>query len=203
MKRRGLYDFVSICAVFGICQRSSSNIIEWFGLDRASDAIDILRAEVHSDDRKTTLRGLFNYSADPSLPKISIAVVKLFFYMSVKSLDLRKVGKFFAQGNTKYKTMVRKLYTVAAGLEIAQIVRKTAVVSEIRLNAPLHLAGSDSQLGVAFVLNTRKELEDKVGYERRRKEFEDACLLRNQPSAFCPTLHPPPAVRPWFNALYM
>jgi hypothetical protein len=157
---------------------------------------------MESNTQATTLQGLFNYSADPSLPKISTAVVKLFFYLSTKSLDLRKVGKLFAQGNTKYKTMVRKLYTVAAGLELAGIVRKTDVVSEIRLNAPLHLANTTGSMGLSFLLNSRKELENEVSYERRRKEFEEICLKHTQAPIICSRVHQSPSLRPYFTPVY-
>jgi hypothetical protein len=173
IQRRTLFDFVSICAVFGISRRTSPNTVEWFGLDRGKRAIDGLRAEVDAESQTVALQELFNYSLDPSLPRISIAVVKLFFFLSVKYLDLRKVGKLFAQGHTKYKTMVRKLYTVVVALEITGIVRKTSVVSEIQLNVPLLPPPSTSQMSLALVLNSRKELEDDLLFQRRRKEFEE------------------------------
>jgi hypothetical protein len=175
IQRRSLYDFISICSVFGICQRTTGNTLEWFGLHRASPAVDAIRAEVDAQGDNLTLHQLFNYAAEPSLPRIATAVVKLFFFLSVKFLDLRKVGKLFAQGQTKYKTMVRKLYTVASGLEHAGIVKKTTVVSEIQLNLPLKSPLPGNQLGLSYVLNSQTELHEQQRYERRRTEFEEFC----------------------------
>jgi hypothetical protein len=118
---------------------------------------------------------MFNNSIDPSLQRLAVAIIKLFFYLRVKFLDLRKVGRLFSQRNTKYKTMLRKLYTVATGLELTGIIQKTRVVSEIQLVAPLEGDHDVIQLGLGSILNTKEELEEEHACARRRQEFEEVC----------------------------
>jgi hypothetical protein len=171
LKKRCLYDFVSVCSVFRICHRGADNSLEWFGLDRAEQVIARIREEIEFEASTATLTDLFRDWTDPSLPSLATTVVKLFFYLGAQSLDLRKIGKLLAQGKTKYKTMVRKLYTVATCLERAEIIRKTSVVSEIQLNAPLYAAHNGSKMDVRSLLNSRKELDGLAAITLRRKEF--------------------------------
>jgi hypothetical protein len=160
--------------VFGICQRAPNNTLEWFGLDAAGATIDRFREEVASEGDDPEALNVFNYSLDPSLHRIAIAIVKLYFFLNLKALDVRKVGKVFAQGKTKYKTKLRKLYTVVAAMEILGIVSRTTVVAEIILNAPLERWPVVRSLGVALILNSPEELLLAKSYARRRKMLEMA-----------------------------
>jgi hypothetical protein len=112
---------------------------------------------------------------DSSVPRIAVSVVKLFFYLRVKFLDLRRVSRFFAERRTKYKTMLRKVYTVASCLEIVGIVKKTSVVSQIQLSIPLDSEISALELNITSLLNTKEEVEEQKTCERRRREFTIMC----------------------------
>jgi hypothetical protein len=176
LKRRGIHDFLTICAVFGICRRDLNSGVEWLGLDRSGAVIDQIRAEVEAEGGDSDgLCRIFDYSADPSLQRISCGIVKLFFYLGTPRLDVRKAGTLFAQGKTKYKTMLRKLYTVVAGLELAGVLTRTQVVSEVQLNAPLTLVHSPSQFSVPSILNSPDDAKRWHRFEMRRREFERMC----------------------------
>jgi hypothetical protein len=155
IKRRGLYDFLSICSALGVCRRSvNNNVVEWLGLQQADWIIASLRNQASSDRHFDDLFPLFDCSDDPSLHRITEAVLRLFFSLGIQLLDLRKVAKLFAQGKTKYKTMLRKLYTVVCGLELAAIVSRTDKVSEIRLNGAIPLRSPASQFSILSILNS-------------------------------------------------
>jgi hypothetical protein len=205
IKRRGLYDFLSICTAFGICHRGLNTDFEWLGLDQSKTAIDELRIQIQSEGRQIAIQSFFNGTTELSLPSIANAMVKLFFYLSVKSLDLRKVAKFFSQGPSKYKTMIRKLYTVASALELAKIVRKTCVVSEIRLNEPIQALETSALPGLGFLLNTPNEVEDEKRYAQRRKQFDELCMGKEGQSE-CRTRLPSPQPfiggNPWRNMIF-
>jgi hypothetical protein len=175
IRRRGLYDFIRICSVFGMCQRPANSYVEWTGSSRSAAHVNAIRADAQQEPSEANIKDVFNYDMDPSLQRIAVGLVKLFFYLCVKFLDLRQVSRMFAQRNTKYKTMLRKVYTVATGLEILGIVRKTNAVSEIQLIVPLD--SEDSELGwnVSSILNSKEQIErQKVG-EKRRRDFELTC----------------------------
>jgi hypothetical protein len=175
VKRRTLYDFIGIFSVFGICRRSLNNSMEWLGLSHIVRSLDDIRHQVQADSGRSTLVSLFNYAANPSLSHISEAVVRLFFCLRLRYLDLRKVARLFAHGQAKYKTMLRKLYTVVCGLELAGIVSRTDIVSQIKLNVPLDDA-TGAPIGLAAILNTQEEIDCAIGIERRRKEFDQIAV---------------------------
>jgi hypothetical protein len=175
VKRRTLYDFIGIFSVFGICRRSLNNSIEWLGLNHIERSLDDIRHQAQADSGQSTLVSRFNCVTDPSLSHISEAVVRLFFCLRIRYLDLRKIARLFAQGQAKYKTMLRKLYTVVCGLELAGIVSRTEVVSQIKLNVPLD-GVLGAPLGLAEILNTQEEIDCAIGIERRRKEFDQIAV---------------------------
>jgi hypothetical protein len=174
IRRRGLYDFISICSAFGMCRRISNSEVEWIGANRSAGYINTIRVE-SQEPGDENIKDVFDYHLDASLQRIAVGFVKLFFYLRVKFLDLRQVSRLFAQRNTKYKTMLRKVYTVATGLEIARIVRKTSVVSEIQLNVPLDSEDSDVGFNFSSILNSKEQIERQKWGERRRRDFEAAC----------------------------
>jgi hypothetical protein len=174
--RRSVSDFVTICSTWRICQRMTHNCVEWLGIDQALPVLKALRQEVQDETADRGLCELFNYSIDSSLQRMALAVVKVFFFLGVKFLDVRKVSRIFAQRNAKYKTILRKLYTVSSVLEVAGIVRRTAMVSEIQLIVTFDAENEMPRLGLRSILNTKEELETEILYERRRREFDAACL---------------------------
>jgi hypothetical protein len=177
IKRRGLYEFVSICCVFGICRRSSSNSIEWLGLAKAAGAVASIRERALAEPDSESLFALFDYSGEASLPRNAEAVVRLFFSAGLQSLDLRKVAKLFSQGKAKYKTMLRKLYTVVVGLELCGVVGRTAVVSEVRLNPSLaHPDPPGSQFTLSAILNSKEKVALTIGSDRRKREYEQISI---------------------------
>jgi hypothetical protein len=175
IRRRGVYDFVTICSVFGLCKRISANEVDWIGASQATERLNSIRREAEQEPRDKDVREVFNYSSDGSLQRIATGLIKLFFFLRVKFLDVRQVSRFFAQRTTKYKTMLRKVYTAATSLEIAGFVKKTTVVSEIQLNAPLDLDVSERPLNVPSILNSQEQIERARAAVKRRKAFEAIC----------------------------
>jgi hypothetical protein len=101
-----------------------------------------------------------------------MAFVKLFFWINATSLDIRTVGRFFAQDKTKHKTIIRKLYTAVMAMKIAGILTRTAGISEVYSNAPLESDRDASQLTVGTMLNTPEEIVRIQRFQLRRKLLE-------------------------------
>jgi hypothetical protein len=175
MKRRPLYDFITVCCTFGICQRSSANFVQWFGIEQSGRVISALRKQAREQSADEQLHEILTSFVGSSVSEIAITVVKLFFLLRVHCLDIRKISRILAQTKTKYKTMLRKVYTVASGLEFAGIVRKTPVASEIRLQVPFEGTADRPQMDLMTILNTHEEIQDEQKWARRRRAFEQAC----------------------------
>jgi hypothetical protein len=175
LKRRGFYDFISICSTFDICRRVGHNCLEWCGISHSIPILNTIRLECRQEPPDRSLKEIFNYSLDASLQKLAVAVIKLFFILNVRLLDLRKVCRLLAQHDIKYPTMLRKLYSVRSGLEVAQIINKTDTVLQIQLLVPLEGDAKSPALKLSSLLNTQKEIEEQRVCEERRREFEELC----------------------------
>jgi hypothetical protein len=154
--------------------------VEWFGLGHALRAIEFIRRRSLEESPTRTLHSLFDCSTNPSLPGIAEAIIRLFFILDVRFLDIKKLAALFSQGELKYKTVLRKVYTVANCLELAGIVTRTFAVSEIKLNVSLQI-GTKSEFDVPSILNSQEELRRAALAERRRKEYEQISIRLPSP----------------------
>lgn len=173
IKRRGLYDFLSIASAFGICKKLSSDRFDWNGFTHLDRYIQNLAQQIECEARVRKMSDIFDCSSNASLQNIALNLIKLFHYLGVKYLDLRQVARLFAGKYAKYKTMLRKLYTISSSLEIAMIISKTTTSAEIKLNFSVKEPEYRGAMDIMSLLNTKKELETESVYEKRRKEFEN------------------------------
>jgi hypothetical protein len=149
--------------------------VVWLAVSRCFQTVNSIRNEAQAEGTNSETKEIFHASADSSIQRIAVAMVKLFFYLHVKFLDLRKVSRLFTQENTKYKTILRKVYTIATGLEILGIVRKTSAVAEIQLNVPLDSEAPSASFNLPSLLNTEEQVAQEQAYDRRRREFVMIC----------------------------
>jgi hypothetical protein len=178
LKRRPLYEFITICCTFGICQRPSTDTVHWLGIERSRCLLDTFRKQAREGLSDDDFDEILTSSVGLSVSDIAIAIVRLFFLLHVQALDLRKVSRILANNKAKYKTVLRKVYTVAGGLEFAGIVRKTTVASEIQLQVPLDWSTAPAQMDLMAMLNSNQEMEEARIWARRRRAFDGACSER-------------------------
>lgn len=171
IKRRGLYDFLSVSTIFGVCRKANSDEFEWIGLGGIEKKLKEISDGLERDATTASVLELFNCATNSSIQNVSVCVIRLFLYLNVRCLDLREIGKLFCQKRCKYKTMLRKLYTVASSLEIAGIISRTAVVAEIKLN--FNPAGEERKaMDVRSLLNKSSDTEKEQRYAERREAYE-------------------------------
>ena len=137
VKRRSLYDFLSVASLFGICTKTMNDTFFWNGFTHLQAKIQEIYDEFDSKNGFKSVSQLFNINFSSSLQSLAFNIVILFHYQKVDTIDLREVAKLW-QGTGKYKTMLRKLYTVSACLEVARIIEKTNKVAEIMLSLRLN-----------------------------------------------------------------
>jgi hypothetical protein len=177
VKRRTIHEFLAVCSAFGMCIKFVNGSLRWLGRQQVEVSIHEMRAAIPGESRGKTLPQIFDCSADSSLSHIATSLVKLHCVLGTKFLDLRKVGRLLSQRGVKYKTVLRKLYTVASILTLVSVLRRTASSSEVQFVYPLKPPGA-TQFGVSVMLNTQTELEEEQSFERRRREFEQICLAK-------------------------
>ena len=180
IKRRVLYDFVSILSEFGCCTKIYAEKFEWFGLSALNKKINDMKATFDKESRilkDNQIRDSFDCVTNTSLPQIAVCIIKLFFYLNVKTLDLREACKFFVMKDpAKYNTLLRKMYTVSSRLKVVGILSETLNTAEIHLCNFESQANNDSSnsrnVKINNLINTDQELKIEQIYSQRRKEFE-------------------------------
>jgi hypothetical protein len=169
-KRRGIHDFVGVCSCLGVCQKVTGNSFEWVGSGMAAKVVSQVYESMKKEPGDVT--DFLRTPIDQSLSSVTLALIKLFFHLGIQYLDLRKAARLFAQDRIKYKTMLRKLYTVVSGLEIAGVLRRTQTVSEIQLNLDPRRQTKHVSYSISSVLNTEHEVSEEQRFYRNRRQFE-------------------------------
>jgi len=136
VKRRALYDFVVVGTTFGACSRKTNNDFEWLGLKKFMESIPAMAEKFEVECSNQSLESLFDCSDQPLLGKLATYIIKLFVYLHETKIDIRQAAKLFSQEGTKYKTMLRKLYTLISCFEVAGVITRTTFSGEIQLLIP-------------------------------------------------------------------
>jgi hypothetical protein len=161
VKRRLLYDFVICLNSLRLCRKVSTASIEWFGVKRLNDTVlrilEELREEITSHKTVKTIFCTGRFDEDP-FENAAWNVIKMFLYLGTGKLDLRTVAALLTERDVKYKTMLRRLYTVASTLEGLDVIRKTEQTAEVEL--------------IRLEWLNMAECRELQGQEQRRREME-------------------------------
>lgn len=173
VKRRVFYDFLSILSVFGICIKTANEHFHWNSLNISEDVINGFRNEVEAQSHSMNIKEIFDCAEDSSLQYITKSLIQLFMYLGVTSIDLKAVGKLFAQGNTKFNTMLRKLYTVCSCLEILGVTVRTKKAAEMKLvRVQWVFNNNQNPIGINALLNSNEDKASGEIYAERRSQFQ-------------------------------
>jgi hypothetical protein len=135
VKRRLAYDFVMCVCALGICKKTGENRFVWRGIAQIDRAIEEMLKELRDElGQHMTMKQIFCSDLGESFDKAPWMLLKLFLYLRVPKLDLRPVALFFLQGTSNYKTMLRRLYSIASTLEGLGFLRRTGCPAEVELS---------------------------------------------------------------------
>jgi hypothetical protein len=193
VKRRALYDFIVIASAFHACYRKTNNEFEWRGLRVFQEAIPTMAKQFETECVSQSILTLFDCSNQPTLAKLAVSLIQLFAYLHENIIDIRQAAKLFAQKGAKYKTMLRKLYTVISCLEVADVVSRTNSSAEIKLLVPF--TQHKSIYSIQNLIQTKDDSSlsnDKI-YETRRVQYKS---IVGTPSVFQPQNVPLPSFQP-------
>lgn len=174
VNKRTIKDFINVCVAFNVCRKINNDAFEWYGYSNILETIEKFEKEIKTCSFYHGIFDLFNCSLNGSLENISISVVKLFIYLNKKYLDVHNIAKLFAQGQCKYNTMLRKLYTVGICLRICGVISKTNKVSEFKYNYHrIHIRPTEGMRRIQYILNTEEEIKEYMEFNRRMKIFDN------------------------------
>ena len=170
VKRRALYDFISMMEKFGCCTRVTNEHFVWNGLKQATTAVSAIQKRCEDITCDEAVRQSLACDKNTSLPHIGEVIVTLFFYLHVSTLNIRDICSFLTRNTGKYETILRKVYTVSARLEVAGLISRTQNNAEIKLCTSTR-ARERKSLALADMINTKNELQMESVYAERRKAF--------------------------------
>ena len=181
VKRRSLYDFIVVASAFNACCRKSNNEFEWKGLHFFKETIPLLAKHFETEFRYHSIQVLFDCSNQPTLAKLALSLIKLFVYLNENIIDIRQAAKLFAQQGAKYKTMLRKLYTVISCFEVADVVSRTNSSAEIRLLIPFTQPNSVYSIQSLIQNKDTNSSTNMNVYDSRRSQYK---ALVGSPAVF-------------------
>lgn len=167
IKRRVLFDFLSIMNGLTICTRYSNDDFQWNGIKLDHKFVSTINKTFLNSSRPLKL--LFNCSEKIGLNVICFHLISLFLYLDLHILDLRKVAKIFASPGTPQKTMLRKLYTISSSLETIGFISRTGKPAEIRLS-DIFFDSIPKNIALSSILISDPKEEQL--FLKRRNEFE-------------------------------
>lgn len=167
IKRRVLFDFLSIMNGLHICTRYSNEEFQWNGTKLDITMLSKIKKNAKSDDRP--IQQIFNCNDKIGLNFVCYNLISLFFFLDSEVLDLKKVAKLFAPTGPALRTMLRKMYTISSSLETIGFISRTGKPAEIKLS-PIFFSSTPTDVAIPSLLNSYNE--DEIIYAKRRKEFD-------------------------------
>ena len=95
VKRRNLYDFLSVASLFGICTKKMNDTFFWVGFHNLQTKIQEIYDKFDIKWGIKSISELFNLNFSSSLQSLAFNIVILFHYMHVETIDLREVAKLW------------------------------------------------------------------------------------------------------------
>ena len=167
IKRRVLYDFLSIMNGLHICTRYSNEEFQWNGAKLDITILSKIKKNAKQDNRP--IHQIFNCNDKIGLNFVCYNLISLFIYLNSEVLDLKKVAKLFASSGPALRTMLRKMYTISSSLETIGFISRTGRPAEIKLS-PIFFSSTPSDVSISSLLNSYNE--DEIIYAKRREEFD-------------------------------
>ncbi|OHT04044.1 hypothetical protein TRFO_28542 [Tritrichomonas foetus] len=167
IKRRVMFDFLSIMNSLNICTRFSNDEFQWNGAKLDYTLISNIKKTVQHDTRP--IQQVINCGEKTDLNFVCYNLISLFFFLDYDVLDHRKVAKLLAPSGPAYRTMLRKLYTISSSLETIGFISRTGKPAEIRLSN-IFFEMPTNNVQISSLLNKKRDEIDV--YEKRRMEYE-------------------------------
>lgn len=167
IKRRVLFDFLSIMNGLHICTRYSNEEFQWNGTKLDYTLLSKIKKNSKQDNRP--IRQIFICNDKIGLNFVCFNLISLFIYLNCSVLDLKKVAKLFAPSGPALRTMLRKMYTISSSLETIGFISRTGKPAEIKLSE-IFFKSTANDVAISSLLNSYNE--DEIIYDRRRKEFD-------------------------------
>ena len=121
VKRKTVFDLMSIMCSLGIAAKSGPGEYTWKGVEKIDDAI-VFVMQTREGAPVRTLQQEFFCAKDASLGNISLSLLKLFTALGVTKIELRSVAGLFGH-DCRYTSMLRRLVTICSCLQAVGVLK--------------------------------------------------------------------------------
>ncbi|OHS93026.1 hypothetical protein TRFO_40649 [Tritrichomonas foetus] len=177
IQHRRVYDFYNLLTALGVCKIMQKGQLSWVGLSAIEPTLMQAYASVEADSaNKKDIKEVFNVGSSPSLGSLAINFIKMYFYLNVDTISMRKVSKIFHDGKADMKSLERRLYLVLNFLEIIGIVSHASKTGVYKLNI-------DRECIISYAWAMRKNATEAT------LDLSLECLLNRFDSTYLNTLY--------------
>ena len=134
VQHRRVYDFFNFLSSIGVCVGKEKKKISWVGIKKAKPYFINAYTQLETTIGDDPIDYLFNLGPSPSLGKIAVHFINLYFYLGVTKLSMRAATILLKDDSTDIKSLERRLYLVLSFLEIIGVITHTEKRCEYEIN---------------------------------------------------------------------
>lgn len=136
VRRKTLYDMMSIMIALGIATRISPTSYHWHGIDHIDNAISFVQQQSNSNLDDQPLETMFKCAKDASLGNLSLSLLKLFWFIGSDNLNLHSVASLFGQRDVRFSSILRRLVVIRSCLRVVGVAHSDSSSESITLIHP-------------------------------------------------------------------
>lgn len=126
IRRKAIFDFMSIMAALGCATRLSGTSYKWNGADVLDEAKAFMRQAKHDIEKEVSMLEKFACAKDASLGNITLNLLKLLAYLGRTTIGMKDVANLFVQGDARFSSMLRRLIAICNSLHATNIMKYNA-----------------------------------------------------------------------------
>ena len=191
VQHRRVYDFFNFLSSIGVCVGKEKKKISWVGIKTAKPYFIDAYMQLETSIGDESITELFNLGPSPSLGKIAVHFVSLFFYLGVNKLSMRAATILLKDDSTDIKSLERRLYLVLSFLEIIGVITHTEKRCEYEINIDVDQVVYEAfqkklqsieevdPTSIMTLLNRTPQSKINSILQKRKNEFQK-CVLKNK-----------------------
>ena len=126
IRRKAIFDFMSIMTAIGAATRLSGTQYKWNGATVLGEAKTFMRQARQDISKPTSVFEKFACAKDASLGNITLNLLKLLAYLGRTTFALKDAATTFVQGDSRFPSMLRRLITICQSLQATNIMNYDA-----------------------------------------------------------------------------
>jgi len=175
-----LYETINIASVLGACTKHEGSLYTWHGLSSIHPALFHVFEELEAMATQKTLLEIFNIGKSPSMEELTLAFLRLCFYLGQPSISIQETTAFFSSFGGKRDSILRRVYCIARVMKLLGLIHHPHYRSDFVIKLSIKQMAKDyyesnllksdfMKFGKLFLLNHIDEsIIDSIHEERHQ-----------------------------------